>query len=1096
MNEPLRNESCWYRAFTLAERARTLPQDNRRSRECAAAARRFHEWRSQRPFCGGPLFEERLALDGLTGDGLVQLVTESPGALRLRTVPPEWLIKMEDSFRQERRPAAAAVQDPPSDYAILEILRPFDPLIANARERLRNGIRRLCASGGVTPFAPASVESLLLNGVPSLLVGIVSRTIALELNVARLMDQLHGATPRLRFHSFIETLSCGGAILDLLREYPVLARLVTDRLSQWVEFNLEFLHHLCADWPGLCAQFGGHHNLGVLEALDGSAGDTHRQGRSVRIARFSSGLRLVYKPKSLAVEKHFQELLAWINAHDPGPDGGWFRTLTVMDRGTHGWVEFAAAAGCDSRQQVERFYQRQGACLAVLYALEAVDFHFENLIAAGEYPVLIDLEALFHPRIGDSHDGSANARASALLSRSVMRVGLLPQRVMASEDSGGWDIGGLSSAEGQLTPFEVSVWDDAATDVMRFSRKRVPLRESLNQPKLPGRSVDLLDHADSIVEGFTRIYRLIRNHREELLQAGGPVARFADDEVRALVRPTAAYGVLLDDSFHPDVLRDGLDRDRLFDRLWLAVEHMPYLRRIVHAEREDLVRGDIPLFTTRPDSNHLWTSTGERIEGFFEEPGLSLVRRRIGEFDEDDLARQIWFIRASLSTGSRSNSRAARASHGPHEPGPVTRERLLAAARAAGGRLESLALRGAGDVTWIGLTYSGDASSRLTPLGLDLYDGLPGVTLFLAHLAALTGEERFRALAEGALISLRAKVAASKPSLKAIGGFVGWGGIIYSLTHLAVALDRPELLDDAGALVTLLPPLIEKDTMLDFIGGAAGCICALLALNSYAPSRRTLDAAMLCGERLLASAQPAGRGLGWMSKAATRPLTGLSHGAAGFTMALLALASATGGERFRRAALASLDFENGEFAPDLQNWLDYRDVTGGGKPLEQVQTGQTSWCHGAMGVGLSRLFAMRHLDRGTLRSDVEIAMATTLDHGFGMNHSLCHGDSGNLELFLQASRLPGEHGAEWQLSRLAAILLQDIAQNGWICGHPLKVESPGLMTGLAGIGYQLLRIAEPERVPAVLLLDPPAAAPPMAALPDRATIAAGAQERS
>jgi Lanthionine synthetase C-like protein len=37
----------------------------------------------------------------------------------------------------------------------------------------------------------------------------------------------------------------------------------------------------------------------------------------------------------------------------------------------------------------------------------------------------------------------------------------------------------------------------------------------------------------------------------------------------------------------------------------------------------------------------------------------------------------------------------------------------------------------------------------------------------------------------------------------------------------------------------------------------------------------------------------------------------------------------------------------------------------------------------------------------------------------------------------------------------------------------LGVESPGLMTGLAGIGYGLLRLAEPTRVPSVLVLTPP-----------------------
>ena len=41
---------------------------------------------------------------------------------------------------------------------------------------------------------------------------------------------------------------------------------------------------------------------------------------------------------------------------------------------------------------------------------------------------------------------------------------------------------------------------------------------------------------------------------------------------------------------------------------------------------------------------------GGRLTGLVTEPGLALVRRRLGEFGEDDLARQLWLIRASLAT--------------------------------------------------------------------------------------------------------------------------------------------------------------------------------------------------------------------------------------------------------------------------------------------------------------------------------------------------------------------------------------------------------------------------------------------------------------
>jgi lantibiotic modifying enzyme len=76
-------------------------------------------------------------------------------------------------------------------------------------------------------------------------------------------------------------------------------------------------------------------------------------------------------------------------------------------------------------------------------------------------------------------------------------------------------------------------------------------------------------------------------------------------------------------------------------------------------------------------------------------------------------------------------------------------------------------------------------------------------------------------------------------------------------------------------------------------------------------------------------------------------------------------------------------------------------------------------------------------------------------------------------LLLQASQTFDDPQWRAQVNRIAAIVLESIHRDGWLCGVPLGVESPGLMTGLAGIGYELLRLAEPRRVPSVLMLEPP-----------------------
>ena len=142
-------------------------------------------------------------------------------------------------------------------------------------------------------------------------------------------------------------------------------------------------------------------------------------------------------------------------------------------------------------------------------------------------------------------------------------------------------------------------------------------------------------------------------------------------------------------------------------------------------------------------------------------------------------------------------------------------------------------------------------------------------------------------------------------------------------------------------------------------------------------------------------------------------------------------------------------------------------------PVEGPVSYATAWCHGAPGIGLARLGTLDELgDRATL-DEIEAALQTTLGRGFGQNHSLCHGDLGNAELVLQAARALGDSRWQREVSRVSTSIAESLAHKGYLCGTPSSVATPGLMTGLAGIGYGLLRLAEPERVPSVLTLEPP-----------------------
>jgi type 2 lantibiotic biosynthesis protein LanM len=1073
----------WYLATTLSERAR-IPFQRRTTTSPDAATpgsrekarQRLAQWKSQSPFQNADeSFAQRLALDGLTEESFLTLLAQPEEALQAAfPAPPEWLVEIFRAFEMQDASILASLPlehlDDPQTNAIFQTIR---PLLAQGFARLQVGIAELQKNHPRLPFDPQTIGLLLFPHILGQLLSKMTKTLVLELNVARIQERLEGETSEERYLYFLRQLAQPANMLNFLEEYPVLARYLVERIAHWTTCELELLQRLCNDWDELRLLFAPTSEPGVLSEIQEGAGDLHQGGHSVSILTWSSGLRLVYKPRSLATDSHFQALLAWLNSHGCRPT---FRLLKLLPKETYGWCEFISADECTSTAAIERFYQRLGGYLALLYSLEAIDFHAQNLIAAGDYPVLVDLEALFHPRV-DTRYGSGNAGRERI-SHSVLRVGLLPQRIWSNEKGESIDLSGLAGKSGQLTPFPVATWKAQGTDQMHLAKERVEFQLGDHRPALRGQEIDTLEYEKDIIKGFKTVYQLLLRYRNELLEEILPL--FKHDEIRVLLRPTQHYVHLEAESFHPNVLRDALERDRIFDRLWIGVAQKPALAHVIAAESADLLGSDIPKFTTRPESLDLFNARGEIIENFFQQSSLELTRTCIQRLDEQDLERQLWVIQASftsLALNTHTSSRKRRSLQLLPTQSEVTRERLVAQGEAIGNRLQKLALIQENTANWLGVTLVNGQDWQPLPASLDLYNGLPGISLFLAYLGHVTKNADYTHLAHLALQSIQAELAFRQHYLHQmrIGAFDGSGSLIYLLAHLGTLWHEPMLYQEAENSIVKLSDAMNKDEFFDVMNGAAGCIAALLSLYAVAPSPTTLAAAVQCGDHLLKHATSMQQGIAWTTKHLSVPLAGMSHGNAGIALNLLRLAAVSKQVRFQQAALEAMEYERSLFSADQRNWPDLRNAATG-IATENAQDGQdfmVAWCHGATGIGLARLEGLQYQDDAATREEIDAAIQTTLDQGFGRNHSLCHGDLGNLECLLMATQVLPDRYTRQNLETLQASLLDSIDNQGWQSGAPMGVETPGLMLGLAGIGYALLRQADPEQVPSLLLLAPP-----------------------
>lgn len=352
-----------------------------------------------------------------------------------------------------------------------------------------------------------------------------------------------------------------------------------------------------------------------------------------------------------------------------------------------------------------------------------------------------------------------------------------------------------------------------------------------------------------------------------------------------------------------------------------------------------------------------------------------------------------------------------------------------------------------------------------------IFNGRIGEGLFLAALHASTRDPALREAALRVLAPLRARIRApgSTAALaEEIGfGLTGLGAVIYALVRIGRFLDESALPEEARALAAgLTPGLVRRDDKLEVFWGVAGTILGLLALDG--PD--AVERATWCGEHLLRMRrEDPGSGLRAWATSGVVPETGFAHGSSGIAHALLELHRCTGDGRLYDAAMEAFAFERSVYREDLREWPDRRDQPAD-RPL------MSSWCHGAPGVGLSRLAALdvvRPDDEPAIASDLLLALRKTSAAGPGGMNNLCCGTFGRVDILLEASRRLENPTLERQARRMADDCLARADGAGFTLPDYAEEEPhlrAGLWQGLAGVGYALLRLADPERYPCILAM--------------------------
>ena len=471
------------------------------------------------------------------------------------------------------------------------------------------------------------------------------RTLIAELHQYKDNHLLKGKNSREEYLFFCNEIAGRIEFIDYCFErYPELYRCVKEKIQFSTDYFQEVMENFERDNRDI-SKIICKKEVNKIIKIDGAMGDTHCRGKHVLKLTLDTGEQILYKPHSLRNEVIFSELLQWL-ARRTGFDQ---KQYEVLSRETYGWSKIVEYRECKSQEEVQRFYQRLGVQLFLAYILNTRDLHCENLIAAGEYPVLIDLESLVS-YTKEEKRSKVQAKIVEKLQESVLCTGILP--VYHWDRNGeGIDVSAIGGGGKQRSPFRVPQVKSPETSDMFLGYTYPVMEETQNRVSLFGKKICPDQYMGEVLEGFEKAYQVVLNDKDEFRDMVMEELKLSKS--RYIHADTQKYSMLLSASYHPSLLKSEEDRYRFFMDFYGEENLTEEERRIAEEEIHSMMQGDIPYFEYSVNDRNIWNGEGKKVGVYLKREPLENIQQKINRLTKRDLEKQKQYIKVAFTFMSK-----------------------------------------------------------------------------------------------------------------------------------------------------------------------------------------------------------------------------------------------------------------------------------------------------------------------------------------------------------------------------------------------------------------------------------------------------------
>lgn len=505
-------------------------------------------------------------------------------------------------------------------------------------------------------------------------------------------------------------------------DYPVLARILAEKTMFALENYKIFINAIEINKKALTSNFCLDSGFNLTD-INITNSDSHHGGKSVIIFSLNQ-TKLVFKFKDLTIGQKLNAFFEEIEKKDPKFSFYKISRIITKDYSIEEFVEYKE---CKSKEEAALFYERFGYLIGISYLLCGTDFHLENLIAHGQYPVLIDIETLFQNEAPTIDNGSAQYKYMSLVRNSILSSSLLPSNLNVNNYI---DVSALSGEE-QIIKSQNKEYIFNCKNDTQMGYANHKMFSAQNIPMYNSEKLSYKDFSHNIEKGFYYFFNFV-NHNSQYIQS--LIERcFSNQLVRILFKSTQRYNDFLEYSHHPSYLTNYLNREKLFFNLW----SYPYKdKRVIKYEISDMYNEDIPIFYGLTDSLALITSNSEKIAVYFQVASLSIAKNRCKLFIKKNYFLYSNPLKLSLCTYDGANTTIQF-----HTSNSI----FLARAKEIADYIYNKIIWGSAreDIIVTGYCTNTNNEWRKYILSNNLYDGLSGIYILFYMLNLHTPDKRY-----------------------------------------------------------------------------------------------------------------------------------------------------------------------------------------------------------------------------------------------------------------------------------------------------------------------------------------------------------------